>query len=535
MSGSGGGGVGRGLKVVTLDVSEYTFVEGCHNPVILKDTADGLKDADVIKFAKGVKDIVIGTPYGTHGFWEGWKISRVIFHESIQYIGHAAFRKCHTLTHLVVEGRSKICSNAFTGCENLKVAVLTHVDKIGIEAFRGCKHLKTITFDPERTLYVTSRTFRGCTLLTAVPVLNFVDREAFQDCESLTTVTFKQAAGKNAYILDRAFRNCKSLKVVTIDISESTFAVRIAHNAFEGCSPEIKFVDHKKIVGNRNPCLKICSYSSGETTATPWSSMYYSLHSRPGNNPYWCIQSLRRTISVDIDMGGGNSCTVTSTLLPGELPGVPKSRLTSWNRSKLSIQRPAPPLLFSRLGGDDYTIYGWEIPGVSYKDLLRTEYPEHFPDDNFHVAYLGHKVEPALNPRELAMGIVSGADWMTGWQKNEHDGCESNYETPWTIVYHDADDAPHAPVNSPGEQRALDMEDLLRQQIELDLRYPQDKDDSDEPDSDTETEMRNEIRSRRRKIENEERDDERRSRPRTSSAMPFTDLCAVPLTNMAMG
>ena len=107
--------------------------------------------------------------------------------------------------------------------------------------------------------------------------------------------------------------------------------------------------------------------------------------------------------------------------------------------------------------------------------------------------------------------------------------------TPWTIVYHDADDAPHAPVNSPGEQRALDMEDLLRQQIELDLRYPQDKDDSDEPDSDTETEMRNEIRSRRRKIENEERDDERRSRPRTSSAMPFTDLCAVPLTNMAMG
>ena len=91
---------------------------------------------------------------------------------------------------------------------------------------------------------------------------------------------------------------------------------------------------------------------------------------------------------------------------------------------------PAPPLLFSRLGGDDYEIYGWEIPGVSYKDLLRTEYPEHFPDDNFHVAYLGHKVEPALDPQELAMGIVSGADWMTGWQKNEHDGCESNYDDP---------------------------------------------------------------------------------------------------------
>ena len=72
MSGSGGGGVGRGLKVVTLDVSEYTFVEGCHNPVILKDTADGLKDADVIKFAKGVKDIVIGTPYG-----DPWLLGRV--------------------------------------------------------------------------------------------------------------------------------------------------------------------------------------------------------------------------------------------------------------------------------------------------------------------------------------------------------------------------------------------------------------------------------------------------------------------------
>ena len=87
------------------------------------------------------------------------------------------------------------------------------------------------------------------------------------------------------------------------------------------------------------------------------------------------------------------------------------------------------------------------------------------------------------------------------------------------------------------------MQDLLRQQVELDLRYPPDQDDSDEPDSDTETELRSAIRRRRfhrhelKKDEQDEQDeqDERRSRPRTSSAMPFTDLCAVPLTNMAMG
>ena len=50
---------------------------------------------------------------------------------------------------------------------------------------------------------------------------------------------------------------------------------------------------------------------------------------------------------VVIDMGGGNSCTVTSTLLPGELPSVRVSvtRDDGIGQSCRYRARPAPAIL----------------------------------------------------------------------------------------------------------------------------------------------------------------------------------------------
>ena len=533
MSGGGGGGVG--LKVVTLD-AVYT------DTLVLDDrrtvTPRAVKDADVIKFTERVHEIARCSTLDS--FWEEWKVSRVICHQFITDINYGTFRDCLTLTHLVVEGECKIDYSAFKRCENLEEASLARVTEVCNAAFMGCKQLKKVSIDPTSSLEVWQEAFSDCTSLTTAPVLNYVAASGFNNCSSLTTVTVKQTnkqrlRKESAVIQGGAFKNCTSLRVVILDISEHDVSERpitmIHHHAFYGCNDrmEIKFVDKKEIEGNRNPCLRICPYNSDERS---WSSMYSALGYTNSLRDYSSIARFRRTISFVIDMGGGNSCTVTSTLLPGELPSAEECELARWNRSKLSIKSPAPPLLFSRLGGDDYEIYGWEIPGASYKDLLRTEYPEHFPDDNFHVAYVGGKVEPALDPQELAMGIVSGADWMSEWQKNEADDCESNYDTPWIIVYHDPDDAPHTPVHSLAQQIALAEQDLMRQQVELELRYPPDQYDSDEPDSDTETELRSAIRRRRfhihelKKDEQDEQDeqDERRTRRRTE--MPFTDLCA---------
>ena len=396
-----------------------------------------VKDADVITFTQRVTGI--SDKIGFDMSWRGWKVSRVICHRLITKIGREAFEQCHTLKHLVVEGACRIESKAFAVCDNLEEAVLTHVTEIGPAAFMGCAQLKKVSFDhPGMTL--GSGAFAGCTSLTTVPSLAGVNDYTFSMCSSLTTVTLRGAFD----VRHRAFYKCTALEVVILDISGGGPPTRIAYTAFEGCNDgmEIQFVDRTEIAaGNPNPCLKICSYN---VAMRSWSSMYASSQAIMGPRDFSCIARFRRTISLVVDMGGGNSCTVTSTLAPEELPSSDVCVLAIWNRTKLSIQRPAPPLLFSGLNGDDYEIYGWEIPGVSYKALLRTEYPERFPDDNFHVAYLGHKVEPALNPRELAMGIVSGADWMTGWQKNEHDGYESDYAAPWLIVYHDPDDAPEA-------------------------------------------------------------------------------------------
>ena len=234
-----------------------------------------------------------------------------------------------------------------------------------------------------------SGAFAGCTSLTTVPVLNCVDGYRFKHCSSLTTVTLKQPREMHSFV-DRAFKNCTSLKVVILDISEAPFRTYCITHAFEGCNDrmEIKFVDQKEIAGNRNPCLKICSYNSDERS---WSSMYYALAlTRPRD--YSCIARFRRTISLVIDMGGGNSCTVTSTLLPGELPSV-RSRDSRYGIGQSCRYRaPHRPCYSLDWVATIMKFTAGRSPGLATKICCEPNTPNIFPMTTFMLHILDTKL-----------------------------------------------------------------------------------------------------------------------------------------------
>lgn len=142
----------------------------------------------------------------------------------------------------ILEGVAEIAESAFEGQDKIREIIIPDtVRKIGDYAFRHCDSLEKLYIpDSVRGEFVTflgRDSFTYCKSLKELrlPYMLQVARSMFFDCRSLEKVDL--SAGVSV-IEDHTFSDCPNLK--EIDFGENPSVYRIAEDAFEGCSEDLK-------------------------------------------------------------------------------------------------------------------------------------------------------------------------------------------------------------------------------------------------------------------------------------------------------
>jgi hypothetical protein len=203
---------------------------------------------------EGVTDIESSAFYGCKS------LVAVNIPESVTSIGGSAFEGCTRLKNITVpEGVTVIGGGAFKDCKSIEsITVPDGIEVIGSSTFENCKGLLSITI-PESVTVIKDRAFAGCGRLSGITVVKegkkvaprkdefregilkdnkyregflvsttSIGWYAFEDCESLTSVTVPDGAYS---IGSHAFKGCKNLKSIIIPKSVNY----IGRDIFEGC------------------------------------------------------------------------------------------------------------------------------------------------------------------------------------------------------------------------------------------------------------------------------------------------------------
>lgn len=136
---------------------------------------------------------------------------------------------------------------AFKNCKKAKkVTIKANVGVIPSRAFYGCKNLRTVKAKAYTIYKIEEKAFQGCTKLSTVPKFSSCGRvmdiqpNAFKNCVSLKSITVKiTKPGMNQEcwgltIHDDAFANCKKLKVIK-RVGRKKSQDFIRDKAFRGC------------------------------------------------------------------------------------------------------------------------------------------------------------------------------------------------------------------------------------------------------------------------------------------------------------
>ena len=198
----------------------------------------------------------------SHAFYEMESLKKITFLGDLEYLG--GFENCKQLESVIVNGSvEEIYMDAFKNCESLKEFAIPETVKLimggafknsglisiiipgNVErftydgdycgAFENCKNLTEVAFYESniKHLSISDDTFRNCTSLKTVTLPENCDSitigyRAFRDCKNLTTVNNTDNITK---IYGGAFRDCTSLESFTI----SNKTTMIGKNAFYGC------------------------------------------------------------------------------------------------------------------------------------------------------------------------------------------------------------------------------------------------------------------------------------------------------------
>lgn len=178
-------------------------------------------------------------------------------------IGDAAFYSCGGLKSVTLgNGLSTIGNSAFANCINLdscNMQLYSEITAIGRNAFLNCRALKKITI-PTSVKAIGDYCFKGCSALEEIELcgngsnvqLNGIGYMAFQNCSSLSSITFPSSFYQDSDGLDSKYQKgipiwyfdgCSSLQFIKVQNNELDITDQLDVKAYQ----QTKTVDqHKK-------------------------------------------------------------------------------------------------------------------------------------------------------------------------------------------------------------------------------------------------------------------------------------------------
>ena len=189
-------------------------------------------------------------------------VRKIILPDSITHISDSAFSDFGRLkTVRFPNGVTEIPDYAFCNCTSLKKVEMNALTKIGNGAFENCRSLSSFRF-PDTLQQLGERAFAGTRLKkVSLPCIRYSDAcDAFQDCQWLEKVTFRDAAETGddtaLVVATGMFQDCDYLKAVVFP--KKTSAIWIDNAAFHDCDNLTRVKNTAKIVSIDSAAFGYC-------------------------------------------------------------------------------------------------------------------------------------------------------------------------------------------------------------------------------------------------------------------------------------
>ena len=186
------------------------------------------KNAPLTQFGltPGECTIPSSTTYIGNDAFIGSKFTKLVMSDSVTGLGYNVFQNSTIEEAYISSNLATSDIRVFMGCTNLttvKGLENCKLTSIPYEWFLNCG-LEDVKL-PSTATTIGGNAFKGSTITSIVIPAGFVliDDYAFQNCKSITMVTFSGNAGENAVIDQAAFENCTSLARIDIPEGVTTF------------------------------------------------------------------------------------------------------------------------------------------------------------------------------------------------------------------------------------------------------------------------------------------------------------------------
>ena len=207
------------LEKVVLDPSTIDY------PSLAGST---FKNAPLTQFGliPGECTIPASTTYIGNDAFIGSQFTKLVMSDSVTGLGYNVFQNSTIEEAYISSNLEASDIRVFMGCSNLSTVKNLEnckLTSIPYEWFLNCG-LTDVKL-PATATTIGGNAFKGSTLASIEVPAGFVliDDYAFQNCKSLTTVTFAGNAGANAVIDQAAFENCTALTSIVIPEGVKTF------------------------------------------------------------------------------------------------------------------------------------------------------------------------------------------------------------------------------------------------------------------------------------------------------------------------
>ncbi len=209
-------------EIITIGNKAFAYC-----PILTSVTLNGLSLSDYLfENVNGLTGglTVIATNVGALGqmpFKNATNLESVEISGPLTSFGSSTFLGCHNLKTVEAENTSTTpasCSGSFSELKALE-SVTLHNIQIGYRMFYKVSTLESLTLTGAYT-EIGQEAFVGTpiTSFTVPAGFTLIDDRAFQNCTTLTSITFAGPAGENAVIDQAAFEGCTNL--TTLEIPE---------------------------------------------------------------------------------------------------------------------------------------------------------------------------------------------------------------------------------------------------------------------------------------------------------------------------